>query len=423
MYKDRFGVYIHIPFCVKKCNYCDFLSFAADEDAKQSYVNALISEINGLEGDSRPVASIFIGGGTPSVLKASQIASVLEAVYGKFTIAENVEITIECNPETLTREKAESYIKSGINRISFGLQSADNSLLKVLGRIHTYEKFLESFQIARECGFHNINVDMMAALPGQSVENYLDGLCRVAELEPEHISAYSLIVEEGTSLYDNIGNYPELPDEDAEREMYHKTKDLLAEYGYRRYEISNFAKQGFESRHNMSYWELTDYVGVGLGASGFYKGYRYKNTSDMAEYLNHAFIENPCEKSKNDYSRNPQEFVCSENSFINSAADNQNLVETGHFKFASEINKETRADLMEEFMFLGLRKMDGISYAEFKSLFGCDIMSVYSAQIEKNCRNGLLEEYTAHGGLPYLRLTEHGIDISNVVMSDFCQAD
>jgi oxygen-independent coproporphyrinogen-3 oxidase len=409
MDKDRFGVYIHIPFCVKKCNYCDFLSFAADDDAKQKYVNALISEINGLERDPRPVASIFIGGGTPSVLKASQIASVLEAVYGKFTIAENAEITIECNPETLTRGKAESYIKNGINRISFGLQSADNGLLELLGRIHTYEKFLESFRIARECGFSNINVDMMAALPGQSVENYLDGVRCVAELEPEHISAYSLIVEEGTSLYDNIGNYPALPDEDAEREMYHKTKDLLAEYGYQRYEISNFAKQGFKSRHNLSYWELTDYVGVGLGASGFYKGYRYRNTSDMGEYLNRSFIENSCEKSKNDYSRNPQGLVSSENSFSNSTA---------------EIHQETSADLMEEFMFLGLRKMDGISYAEFKKLFGCDIMSVYSAQIEKNCRNGLLEEYTTHGGLPYLRLTERGIDISNVVMSDFiCQAD
>jgi oxygen-independent coproporphyrinogen-3 oxidase len=407
MYKDRFGVYIHIPFCVKKCNYCDFLSFAADDDAKQRYVNALISEINGLEGDSRPVASVFIGGGTPSVLEAGQIASVLEAVYGKFTIAENAEATIECNPETLTREKAQSYIKSGINRISFGLQSTDNSLLKVLGRIHTYEKFLESFQIARECGFHNINVDMMAALPGQSVENYLDGLKNVAELEPEHISAYSLIVEEGTSLYDNIASYPKLPDEDAEREMYHRTKDLLAEYGYHRYEISNFAKHGFESRHNLSYWELTDYVGVGLGASGFYKGYRYTNTSDMTEYLNRSFIENPCGKSENDYSGNPN-----------------GMGENGSFKFASSINKEAQADLMEEFMFLGLRKMDGVSYAEFKSLFGCDIMSVYSGQIEKNCSNGLLEEYTAHGGLPCLRLTERGIDISNVVMSDFiCQAD
>jgi oxygen-independent coproporphyrinogen-3 oxidase len=284
---------------------------------------------------------------------------------------------------------------------------------------------------------------MMAALPGQSVENYLDGLRRVAELEPEHISAYSLIVEEGTALYDNIENFPALPDEDAEREMYHRTRDLLAEYGYHRYEISNFAKQGFESRHNLSYWELTDYVGVGLGASGFYKGYRYTNTSDMAEYLNHSFIENLSAKSENDYSRNPQGLVCSENSFINSAADNKNLAENGNFAtdvnenldsqnlpeksrfvYAAEVHQETRADMMEEFMFLGLRKMDGVSYAEFNSLFGCDIMSVYSGQIEKNCRNGLLEEYTANGGLPYLRLTERGIDISNVVMSDFiCQAD
>jgi oxygen-independent coproporphyrinogen-3 oxidase len=255
---------------------------------------------------------------------------------------------------------------------------------------------------------------MMAALPGQSVENYMDGLKNVAELEPEHISAYSLIVEEGTSLYDNIASYPKLPDEDAEREMYHRTKDLLAEYGYHRYEISNFAKHGFKSRHNMSYWELTDYVGVGLGASGFYKGYRYRNTSDMAEYLNRAFN---AKLGKNDYSTSPQ--GVGETDSLDSAVDNQNLSKKSRFLYAAEVHQETSVDLMEEFMFLGLRKMDGVSYAEFKSLFGCDIMSVYGAQIEKNRHNGLLEEYKTPDGSKFLHLTERGIDISNVVMSDF----
>ena len=381
MNPDVFGVYVHIPFCVKKCNYCDFLSYASDEDTKKKYIAALVNEIKSLEPDNRPVASVFIGGGTPSCIDERHIAAVMEALHDKFRFADNAEVTIECNPETLTRTKAGIYIDSGINRISFGLQSTDNATLKLLGRIHTYEKFVESFMCAREAGFNNINIDMMAALPGQGMDSYMEGLAKAVSMNPEHISAYSLIVEEGTQLYDNLSHYPELPDEDVEREMYHGTLDYLTRMGYKRYEISNYARPGFESRHNCSYWELTDYIGTGLGASGYYKGYRYTNTADMKEYIRCAAEGIP-----------------------------------GH---ACERHKETTNDMMEEFMFLGLRKMNGVSYDEFQKIFGCDIKSIYAKEIENNCHNGLLCEYVNEGGGVSLRLTERGIDISNTVMADF----
>lgn len=381
MNPDVFGVYVHIPFCVKKCNYCDFLSYASDEDTKKKYIAALVNEIKSLEPDNRPVASVFIGGGTPSCIDERHIAAVMDALHDKFLFADNAEVTIECNPETLTRTKAGIYIDSGINRISFGLQSTDNATLKLLGRIHTYEKFVESFMCAREAGFNNINIDMMAALPGQGMDSYMEGLAKAVSMNPEHISAYSLIVEEGTQLYDNLSHYPELPDEDVEREMYHGTLDYLTRMGYKRYEISNYARPGFESRHNCSYWELTDYIGTGLGASGYYKGYRYTNTADMKEYIRCAAEGIPVQ--------------------------------------ACERHKETTNDMMEEFMFLGLRKMNGVSYDEFQNIFGCDIKSIYAKEIENNCHNGLLCEYVNEGGGVSLRLTERGIDISNTVMADF----
>lgn len=405
MNPDVFGVYVHIPFCVKKCNYCDFLSYASDDDTKKKYIDALINEIKSLEPDNRPVASVFIGGGTPSCIDEGLIADVMSALHNKFRFAEDAEVTIECNPETLTREKAGVYIDSGINRISFGLQSTDNATLKLLGRIHTYEKFIESFKCARKAGFNNINVDMMAALPGQSLEAYMEGLAKVVSLNPEHISAYSLIVEEGTQLYDNLSRYPELPDEDVEREMYHRTLDYLTRKGYKRYEISNYARPGFESRHNCSYWELTDYIGTGLGASGYYNGYRYTNTTDMGEYIR-------CTADGMQ--------VRASDETLGKASDETRVWTSNKISpRASEIHRETTNDMMEEFMFLGLRKMDGISYNEFYKIFGCDIKSIYAKEIENNCYNGLLCEYVNEGGSVSLRLTERGIDISNTVMADF----
>ena len=382
MNPDVFGVYVHIPFCVHKCNYCDFLSFPAAGDAHRAYTKAVLQEIEGLDEDKRQVASLFFGGGTPSAIDSSLIVSIVEALKNKFSFSKDAEITIECNPGTLTNEKASDYIRCGINRISFGLQSTDNKVLKMLGRIHTYEDFIQSLDIARRAGFTNISADIMSALPGQSVNDYTNTLNTVAELGLQHVSAYSLIVEEDTHLYEHLKDYPPLPDEDAERNMYHVTEDILAGAGFHRYEISNYAKPGYESRHNKSYWELTDYIGLGLGASGFYKGKRYSNTSDFKTY-----IEGTAK---------------------------------GEMSFIREVEESSVRDRIEEYMFLGLRKMEGVSYSEFLKIFGQDIHSIYADVISKGIKQGLLEEYNnpADGGV-YLKLTSYGIDVSNTVMSEF----
>ena len=382
MNPDVFGVYVHIPFCVHKCNYCDFLSFPAAGDAHRAYTKAVLQEIEKLDEDRRQVASLFFGGGTPSAIDSSLIVSIVEALKNKFSFSKDAEITIECNPGTLTNEKASDYIRCGINRISFGLQSTDNKVLKMLGRIHTYEDFTQSLDIARRAGFTNISADIMSALPGQSVNDYTNTLNTVAELGLQHISAYSLIVEENTHLYEHLKDYPPLPDEDAERNMYHITEDILAGAGFHRYEISNYAKPGYESRHNKSYWELTDYIGLGLGASGFYKGKRYSNTSDFKTY-----IEGTAK---------------------------------GEMSFIREVEESSVKDRIEKYMFLGLRKMEGVSYSEFLKIFGQDIHSIYADVISKGIKQGLLEEYNnpADGGV-YLKLTSYGIDVSNTVMSEF----
>ena len=382
MNPDVFGVYVHIPFCVHKCNYCDFLSFPGTGDAHMEYTKAVLQEIEGLDEDKRQVASLFFGGGTPSAIDSSLIVSIVEALKNKFSFSKDAEITIECNPGTLTNEKASDYIRCGINRISFGLQSTDNKVLKMLGRIHTYEDFIQSLDIARRAGFTNISADIMSALPGQSVNDYVNTLNTVAGLGLQHISAYSLIVEEDTHLYNHLKDYPPLPDEDAERNMYHVTEDILAGAGFYRYEISNYAKPGFESRHNKSYWELTDYIGLGLGASGFYKGKRYSNTSDYKTYIDGTA--------------------------------------KGGASFIREVEESSVKDRIEEYMFLGLRKMEGVSYSEFLKIFGQDIHSIYADVISKGIKQGLLEEYNnpAEGGV-YLKLTSYGIDVSNTVMSEF----
>lgn len=382
MNPDVFGVYVHIPFCVHKCNYCDFLSFPGDGDAHREYTKAVLQEIEGLDEDRRQVDSLFFGGGTPSAIDSSLIVSMVEALKNKFSFSKDAEITIECNPGTLTDEKASDYIRCGINRISFGLQSTDNKVLKMLGRIHTYEDFTQSLDIARRAGFTNISADIMSALPGQSVNDYVNTLNTVAGLGLQHISAYSLIVEEDTHLYEHLKDYPPLPDEDAERNMYHVTEDILAGAGFYRYEISNYAKPGFESRHNKSYWELTDYIGLGLGASGFYKGKRYSNTSDFKTYIDGTA--------------------------------------KGGASFIREVEESSVRDRIEEYMFLGLRKMEGVSYSEFLKIFGQDIHSIYADVISKGIKQGLLEEYNnpAEGGV-YLKLTSYGIDVSNTVMSEF----
>ena len=377
--KQALELYIHIPFCVRKCAYCDFLSFPATERAHEEYVAKLIEEINGQSAGFQDyrVTSIFLGGGTPSILSADLMRDLFEALYQCFDIAVDAEISIEANPGTLTMEKLFMYHTCGINRISIGLQSADDEELKVLGRIHCYDDFLKSFQRARQAGFTNINVDLMSALPGQTVQSWKNTLRKVMMLKPEHISAYSLIIEEGTPFYDRYhADRSEFPDEEMDREMYHLTKEVMAAQGFRRYEISNYAKPGYECRHNIGYWTGVDYLGLGLGASSYTHGFRYHNVTDMDEYLS------------------------------------LDLSESG--AAARDIQKLSEKEQIEEFMFLGLRMMRGVSGSEFFERFGLNLWSIYGEVFERLAAQGLLEVRK-----PEVRLTELGIDVSNMVLSEF----
>ncbi len=380
--KKQMELYVHIPFCVRKCAYCDFLSFSRSSELQRQYVDKLLAEIQwaGEKYKDTTVFTVFIGGGTPSILNADWIVEICSALHHSFKIAEDAEISMEANPGTVTKEKLQRYKMAGINRLSFGLQSANNEELNLLGRIHTYEGFLENYRLARECGFENINIDLMSALPGQTVESWEETLTRVAELKPEHISAYSLIIEEGTPFYEAYGEDRGegiLPDEDAEREMYHRTKEILKSYGYERYEISNYAKTGKECRHNIGYWTGVPYLGLGLGASSYMDGRRFCNNSDLEEYL----ISPPGERF-----------------------DEQIL---------------TEQDMQEEYFFVGLRLVDGVSIKGFEERFGVTAESVYPGVMERLVREGGAEFAGPEGDC--FRLTDFGMDVSNYIMAQFLQ--
>lgn len=369
------SIYIHIPFCVRKCLYCDFLSAPADAEEIENYVNLLLREIKKQSvfyGDHR-VISIFMGGGTPSLLSAEETGRVLRQIRENYSVAPDAEITMECNPGTVTAEKLKNYITYGINRLSLGLQSTDDAELARIGRIHSYGDFLTTYRMAREAGFQNINIDLMAALPGQSLDSYRRSLERVAGLSPEHISAYSLILEEGTPLYVNQKSYA-FPTEDEDREMYEFTGKYLAEEGYQRYEISNYAKDGFACRHNCVYWRRGDYVGFGLGASSMVENVRWKNPEKHAAYA--VYVDHP-EKWKG----------------------SQAL---------------TTEEQMEEFMFLGLRLTEGIDTGAFQRMFGKTVEEVYGKSIAEFEARGLLARTGER-----LSLTPHGIDVSNVIFAEF----
>ena len=375
------GIYIHIPFCVHKCIYCDFLSAPADDDVKYAYTKALINEIrNTADGQVKDkITSIFFGGGTPSVLPDCCIADILMAVRDCFDISDDAEITMECNPGTVNESRLSEYRAAGVNRLSFGLQSADNNELKMLGRIHTFEQFAESFRLARNAGFNNINVDLMSAIPGQTEATLENTFDKVMALQPEHISVYSLILEDGTYLADNIDKFPPVPDEDEDRRMYHMTKERLHSAGYERYEISNYSRKGFECRHNLLYWNRGEYYGFGCSAAGFIGNERYSDIRDVKKYIGfNGDIE----------------------------------------KLHENIEILTKEDAMEEFMFLGLRKMAGVDVMDFQRRFGVPIENVYAKEIEHNIDKGLL---IRQGDM--LKLTEYGIDICNTVMSDFILTD
>lgn len=367
-----FELYIHIPFCVRKCAYCDFLSASGSEEAKASYTEALLREIEAVKTEKREVSSIFVGGGTPSALSPSLMGDIFEKIHKSFSVAPDAEITIEANPGTLSKEKLFLYRNVGINRLSLGLQSPEAAELKSLGRIHTYEEFLESFSLAREAGFQNINVDLMCALPDQTYEGWIRNLRTVAALHPEHISAYSLIIEEGTPFAKRKLN---LPDEDTEYRMYEDTAGILAEYGYEQYEISNYAKKDLACQHNVGYWTRKEYLGLGLGAASLWGNQRFSNTSDFSAYLKD--------------SGSPEKI---------------------------RENRETLSleDEMSEFMFLGLRMTKGVSKAEFLEGFGTPIESVYGNVLDKYKSVGLLEEKEGR-----IFLTRAGIHVSNGVMAEF----
>ena len=449
-------IYVHIPFCVRKCAYCDFLSFPAGSSLQRRYVDALLREIRQTETEKsrnadlsqcdytelqrrgsleNKVGSIFIGGGTPSLLPAEWIAEILQATREAFDVAEDAEITIEANPGTVNAEKLHIYREAGINRVSFGCQSFHDEELRILGRIHSVREIKESVKLARDAGFKNINLDLMSGLPGQDLQTWEDTLRQAIELQPEHISAYSLILEEGTPFYEIYGEHEQsekthedcsddlsgnnqqvedqnsygtdkmfeadsrmshcadkkkyvLPDEETERQMYERTAEILAEAGYRQYEISNYAKEGYACRHNLGYWTGVPYYGFGLGASGYLpqntdKGsgitkkrshchwIRYRNTCGLTAYLS----------------------GCGE---------------------YDEIQELSTTDMQAEFMILGLRLTEGVEEEEFTRRFGRTLDSIYGPVLEKYEKMGLMARKDGR-----IYLTREGISVSNRILAEF----
>ena len=367
------ALYIHIPFCKQKCLYCDFASFANSENLMNDYVEALIKEIKEKTKNIK-VRSLFIGGGTPSYLEEKPLKILMDTIKG-LNYIDGAEKTIECNPGTLSKEKLQIIKDGGINRLSFGLQTTKDSILKNIGRIHSFKEFEENFILARKLGFNNINIDMMFGLPNQSVKDVKESFEKIMKLNPEHISAYSLIVEEGTPFFNLYNkNLLVLPSEDEEREMYNVAKEYLVNNGYHQYEISNYSKEGKECFHNKVYWRCEEYVGVGIAATSFINNTREKNISSIREYINRIH-NNQC---------------IIEESVVNNNNDN-----------------------IEEYMFMNLRMMAGIIESEFEKKFSTSIDSIYKEVINKHIKNGLLKR---EGGRIFL--TEKGIELSNYVMSD-----
>lgn len=374
---DKISLYIHIPFCAQKCLYCDFPSFARKDHLRKTYIEALNKEIISLreKHNNLEINTIFIGGGTPSVLEADELECLLKEV-AKLNMAKDIEYSMECNPGNLTEEKLEVMKKYGVNRISMGLQAKQDNLLKGLGRIHNYKTFKENFLLAKKVGFNNINVDLMFGLPNQRLNEWEETLREIISLDPAHISAYSLIIEEGTAFYNLYENDKlKLPTEDDERKMYHLAKKILEENGFNQYEISNYAKEGKECRHNLAYWNMDNWIGVGSAAASYINGKRIKNISSVEKY-------------------------------INSINEKGEAVE--------EIINNSKNDNMEEFMFMGLRKINGIDENEFKKRFSMNINDVYGEILNKYIGEGLLIRESGR-----IFLSEKGIEISNIIMADF----
>ena len=370
------GIYIHIPFCVKKCAYCDFTSYANKIQLSQKYVEVLKKEIsfqrNKLKNEETKVSTIYIGGGTPSYIESELIVKLIEHLKQEFNINEEIEITIEVNPGSVTEKKVKDYISAGINRMSIGLQSTDNELLFELGRIHTYNRFLETYKLARKCGIKNINVDLMLGIPNQTLEILEESINKIVELKPQHISVYSLIVEEGTKLARMVKSKKIiLPDDEIERQMYWLVDKMLKKKRFIHYEISNYAKKGHESKHNVDCWNQKEYLGFGVAAHSYINNKRYSNTSKLEEYM----------KKYDNYT-------------INEIQD-----------------KEAQ---MKEYMLLGLRMLKGIKISEFKSKFNENPVRVFCKELDKLVKQKLLK---VEGDNIYL--TKKGIDLANLVWEEF----
>lgn len=391
------GLYIHIPFCKSKCYYCDFISFANKETCQKEYIEAVIKEIRHADLRKYNISTVYIGGGTPSILDSKYIARIINEIksvgvtssrpcFEEHAIANvgasiarpNTEITIEINPGTVDREKLQIYKEAGINRLSIGLQSTDDTLLKEIGRIHKYEDFLKVFNEAREVGFKNINVDLMLGLPNQTIEILEDSVKKVIELNPEHISIYSLILEEGTKLYDMVKSERlTLPGEELERKMYWKVKEMLEKSGYIHYEISNFAKEGYVSKHNSDCWKQKEYIGIGAAAHSYLNDTRYSNKESLEEYVSN----------------------------INDDSFDKNIIVH---------ERQTTESKQKEHMLLGLRKLEGVSIREFKSKFGQNPIFLYHKELEKLVNEELLEVDGDD-----IRLTNKGLDLANLVWEEF----
>lgn len=372
------GIYIHIPFCKSKCSYCDFTSFANKERMIEKYIECLKKEIKENKEDNYVVDTIYIGGGTPSFIDSKYIKEIVEIVKTKFKIKEEAEITIEVNPGTVDEEKLKHYKKTGINRISIGLQSTNNKILKQIGRIHTYEEFLNTYNLVRKVGFKNINVDLMLALPNQTLEELEESVEKVIKLNPEHISIYSLILEEGTKMEELVDNKKiQLPSDELERKMYWDIKNKLEQNGYIHYEISNFSKKGFESKHNTNCWNQKEYLGFGLASHSYINNERFCNTNNIEEYIKN--IEN------NNIKSNIQ--IC-------------------------EVQNEE--EKKKEYMMLGLRKIEGVDIGEFKNKFVDNPIYLYRKELEKLVNEDLIEI-----DLNNIKLTNKGLDLANLVWEEF----
>lgn len=376
---EELGIYIHIPFCKQKCFYCDFCSFANKNEMQEKYVEAVINEIKNITHKEKyTVTTIYFGGGTPSILNPEYIKNILQEIESSFKILDDAEITIEINPGTVNEEKLKKYKEYGINRLSIGLQSANDKILKKIGRIHDYKQFEETFFYARKCGFKNINVDLMIGLPTQTIEDVKQTLEKIIQKNPEHISVYSLIIEEGTIIEKLINeNKLQLPDEETERIMYWTVVNELKENGYNQYEISNFSKKTHESKHNTNCWKQKQYIGLGTSAHSYLNKKRYSNTNNIEEYI-----------------KNIQENNISKNITIH--------------------EEQTEESTMNEYMLLGLRMIQGININEFKQKFKTDPTIKYKKILEKLQKENLIQITKTS-----IKLTKQGIDFGNIVWEEF----